>query len=223
MSPFIFISVIVWLLRWNSKILYIFLAFFASSFRVTEEDWLSETAVWPTLFLLNVSAALKGTHNYTLTPKKSNILYLFRREISIIHQKACKKWRYPLKNSDVMYALYEIVPKTIILKIWRVDNESFISVSYRPFWLGWQDFRFTMAYLLLAVFLLSKLKRCNDNSAKIIVNAFWRLRYWHIIWQTVLLMLMTRTLKSFVMILHKIWELKLTNLNIFLQKALWLS
>ena len=24
----------------------------------------SETAVWPTLFLLNVSAALKGTHNY---------------------------------------------------------------------------------------------------------------------------------------------------------------
>ena len=25
---------------------------------------LSETAVWPTLFLLNVSTALKGTHNY---------------------------------------------------------------------------------------------------------------------------------------------------------------
>ena len=31
---------------------------------VTEEDRLSETAVWPTLFLLNVSTALKGTHNY---------------------------------------------------------------------------------------------------------------------------------------------------------------
>ena len=61
---FRFITVIVWLLRWNSKLQYIFLAFFASSFRVTEEDWLSETAVWPTLFLLNVSTALKGTHNY---------------------------------------------------------------------------------------------------------------------------------------------------------------
>ena len=46
------------------KITIYFLAFFASSFRVTEEDWLSETAVWPTLFLLNVSTALKGTHNY---------------------------------------------------------------------------------------------------------------------------------------------------------------
>ena len=34
------------------------------SFRVTEGDGLSETAVWPTLFLLNVSTALKGTHNY---------------------------------------------------------------------------------------------------------------------------------------------------------------
>ena len=31
-----------------------------------EEDSLSETAVWPTLFLLNVSTALKGTHNYIL-------------------------------------------------------------------------------------------------------------------------------------------------------------
>ena len=43
-----------------------FLAFFASSFRVTEEDWLSERAVWPTLFLLNVSTALKGIHKYIL-------------------------------------------------------------------------------------------------------------------------------------------------------------
>ena len=46
------------------KITDYFLALFASSFRVTEEDCLSETAVWPTLFLLNDSAALKGTHNY---------------------------------------------------------------------------------------------------------------------------------------------------------------
>ena len=38
----------------------------ASSFRVTEEDRFSETAVWPTLFLLNVSTSLKGTHNYIL-------------------------------------------------------------------------------------------------------------------------------------------------------------
>ena len=48
------------------KITEYFLALFASSFRVTEEDWLSETAVWPNLFLLNVSTALKGTHNYIL-------------------------------------------------------------------------------------------------------------------------------------------------------------
>ena len=45
------------------KITYIFLAFLASSFRVTDEDWLSQTAVWPILFLFNVSTALKGTHN----------------------------------------------------------------------------------------------------------------------------------------------------------------
>ena len=43
---------------------YYFLAFFASSFRVTEEDRLSETAVWSTFFLLNVSTALTGIHNY---------------------------------------------------------------------------------------------------------------------------------------------------------------
>ena len=70
---FRFISVIVWLLRWNSKLQYIFLAFFASSFRVTEEDWLSETAVWLILFLLNVSTALKGTRNYIFIRKRSNI------------------------------------------------------------------------------------------------------------------------------------------------------
>ena len=46
------------------KITEYFLALFASSFRVTEEDRLSETAVWLSLFLLNVSTALKGTHNY---------------------------------------------------------------------------------------------------------------------------------------------------------------
>ena len=41
------------------------MAFTASSFRVTEEDLLSETDLsGPTLFLLNVSTALKGTHNY---------------------------------------------------------------------------------------------------------------------------------------------------------------
>ena len=39
---------------------------FASSFRVTEEDCFSDTAVWPTHFLLSVSTALKGTHNYIL-------------------------------------------------------------------------------------------------------------------------------------------------------------
>ena len=41
-----------------------FSGFLCQSIRVTEEDRLSETAVWPTLFLLNVSTALKGTHNY---------------------------------------------------------------------------------------------------------------------------------------------------------------
>ena len=46
------------------KITEYFLAVFASSFGVTEEDCLSEAAVWSTLFLLNVSTALKGTHNY---------------------------------------------------------------------------------------------------------------------------------------------------------------
>ena len=29
-----------------------------------EEDGLSEIAVWPTLFLFNVTTALEGTHNY---------------------------------------------------------------------------------------------------------------------------------------------------------------
>ena len=50
----------------NSKLQFIFLALFASSFRVTEEDLLSETAVWPTLFLFNVSTVLKETHDYIL-------------------------------------------------------------------------------------------------------------------------------------------------------------
>ena len=42
-APFRFISVIVWLLCWNSKLQYIIMTFSASSFRVTVEDWLSET------------------------------------------------------------------------------------------------------------------------------------------------------------------------------------
>ena len=41
-----------------------FLALFAGSFGVAEGDWLFGAAVWPTLFLLNVSTAIKGTHNY---------------------------------------------------------------------------------------------------------------------------------------------------------------
>ena len=51
-------------LKFKITVQYIFLAWFASSFKVTEEDWLSETAAWPILFLLNVSTALEGTHNY---------------------------------------------------------------------------------------------------------------------------------------------------------------
>ena len=42
-APFWFIPVIVWLLWWNSKLQYTIMAFSASSFRATEEDWLSET------------------------------------------------------------------------------------------------------------------------------------------------------------------------------------
>ena len=38
----------------------IFVAFIYSPFRVTEED----RSEWPTLFLLNVFTALKGTHLY---------------------------------------------------------------------------------------------------------------------------------------------------------------
>ena len=60
---FWFISVVVWLLCWNSKLQYIFLAF-CQFIQGHWKDWLSETAVWPTLFLLNVSTALKGTHNH---------------------------------------------------------------------------------------------------------------------------------------------------------------
>ena len=48
------------------KITEYFLPLFSSSFRVTEEARLPETAVWPTFFLLNVSTALKGIHTYIL-------------------------------------------------------------------------------------------------------------------------------------------------------------
>ena len=33
-------------------------------YRITDEHSICETAVWSTFFLLNVSTALKGTHNY---------------------------------------------------------------------------------------------------------------------------------------------------------------
>ena len=52
-----------------------FLALFASSFRVTEDDRLSETAFWPTLFF-NVSTALKGTHNYIFIQRRSRLKML---------------------------------------------------------------------------------------------------------------------------------------------------
>ena len=45
--------------------------------RVTEEDRLSETAVWPTLFLLNVSTALKETHNYILFITRTPVRLVF--------------------------------------------------------------------------------------------------------------------------------------------------
>ena len=63
-----------------------FLAFSGTSFRVTEEDSLSEKAVWPTLFLLNVSTALRGTHNCIFICIAFNVRALFNSNFNFDKQ-----------------------------------------------------------------------------------------------------------------------------------------
>ena len=76
--------------------MYVFLTSFAILFKVTEEDWLSETAVWPTLFLLNV---------FPLLLKELIIIFLFVVTAAGVVPCGIRKKR-PRTSSIVQFLFY---------------------------------------------------------------------------------------------------------------------